>query len=132
MPRAGPSIWREKMNLSDRYRLPAQILFWLMVVTVVTLALLPGRQLPGALFDWWDKAQHFVAFLVLTAVGLIAYQRQNRLLIATGLAALGLAIELIQASLDWRYGDATDLAADCLGIAAALLAFLALERTVRE
>ena len=39
-------------------------LFWGAVLAVTILALLPGEYLPGV-FDWWDKAQHALAFAVL-------------------------------------------------------------------
>ncbi len=49
----------------------------------------------GGLFPW-DKADHFCAFFVLGGVALVAFPRQPLWRIATGMAALGALIEVIQ------------------------------------
>ena len=107
------------MSFAPRFRPVAKIAFWSLSLMITVVAVLPGRQLPPALFDWWDKAQHFSAFLVLAGLGFIAYQDRPRWLVAAGLAGLGMGIEIVQTGLTWRYGDGWDFAADCLGIAAA-------------
>jgi VanZ family protein len=49
----------------------------------------------GGLFPW-DKADHFSAFFVLTGLAMVAFARQPLWRIATAMAILGAAIELIQ------------------------------------
>lgn len=89
--------------------------FWVLLLGVVVLSLLPGEYLPPQTASIWDKAQHASAFAVLGAWGLLAYPRQPwRVLIA--LLAFGGAIELAQASTTWRFGDWQDLLADAVGL----------------
>jgi VanZ family protein len=93
--------------------------FWLGVLTVVTLSLIPGDQLPSV-FAWWDKAQHALGFALLTALGLLAYGR-SRWYVPAGLLLLGALIEVAQAASGWRTGDWKDLLADAIGILVAML-----------
>jgi VanZ family protein len=93
--------------------------FWLGVLTVVGLSLVPGDQLPAA-FAWWDKAQHAMGFALLTAMGLLAYTR-SRWHVPAGLLMLGAFIELAQGASGWRTGEWRDLLADAVGIVLALL-----------
>lgn len=66
-------------------------------------------------FVFWEKAQHFLAFLFLALLGCWAYP--GRLLhLFIGLLVFGAGIELGQTSVSWRSGDVFDFAADALGI----------------
>lgn len=94
-------------------------LFWGAVLAVTILALLPGEYLPGA-FDWWDKAQHALAFAVLGVLGLIGYS-QLITRIVMGLLLYGAFIELAQFATGWRFGDWQDWLADAIGVGAAYL-----------
>ena len=40
-------------------------------------SLLPAEHLPSVAFDWWDKAQHALAFMVLGSLGLLAYSSKS-------------------------------------------------------
>lgn len=93
--------------------------FWCFLVSVVVLSLLPNDYLPPPAFNIWDKAQHAMAFAVLTVTGTGAYEAR-RLQIVVGLFLLGGLIELAQAATGWRYGEWFDLLADGIGIAGAL------------
>lgn len=42
-----------------------KVLFWFACIAVALLSLLTGEYLSSGAFDWWDKAQHALAFLVL-------------------------------------------------------------------
>lgn len=93
--------------------------FWGAVLAVTILALLPGEYLPGA-FDWWDKAQHRLAFAVSVILGLLCYlQVTTRIVI--GLLLYGAAIERVQSVTNWRYGNGQDWLADDVGVGAACL-----------
>lgn len=100
----------------------AQATFWLACATVAVLSLLPTAYLQSGLFDWWDKAQHALAFAVLGFVGLTAYPGRSARVIA-GLLAFAAAIELAQATTGWRIGEMTDLLADAVGLSVGWLAW---------
>ena len=95
-------------------------LFWVACAAVSVLSLLPGEFLPPVAFNWWDKAQHALAFLMLGGLGLVAYPKTARLVLM-GLLFYGAVIELAQAATGWRYGDVQDWFADAVGVAAAYL-----------
>jgi hypothetical protein len=97
----------------------ARAAFWLATVVVLSLTLLPVEHLPPrGPFDFWDKAQHTLAFAVLTALSLLGWPQpspQWRLLLS--LVALGGAIEVAQHLTGWRHGEWADWAADAAGVA---------------
>ncbi|MCK9506569.1 MAG: VanZ family protein [Porticoccaceae bacterium] len=95
-------------------------LFWLACTAVTAASLAPTEYLPPV-FNWWDKAQHTLAFLVLGLMGYWAYGQKNRTWILVGLLALGGLIEIAQAATGWRYGDLADLLADGVGLLLAAL-----------
>jgi len=70
----------------------------------------------GALFNWWDKAQHALVFAVLMLLGAIAYP--SRIFkVAFSLFFYGAVIELLQALTGWRDGDFYNWYADTTGVA---------------
>ena len=99
-----------------------QVSFWGMSLSVGLLSLLPVEHLPPIAFDWWDKAQHALAFLVLGGVGLLAYSAKSSY-VALGLLVYGASIELAQAASGWRYGDWQDWLADATGVITAWFLF---------
>ena len=76
--------------------------------------------LPSVTFDWWDKAQHALAFLMLGLLGLLSYPSFARR-VFVGLVFYGVAIELVQDATGWRYGDWQDWGADVFGFGMAHL-----------
>ena len=99
--------------------LAGRLAFWLLLLAVITLSLLPGPYLPQQAFSLWDKAQHALAFAALAALGALAYPRRVGLL-AASLLVFGGAIELAQAATGWRSGDWADWLADAVGLIAGL------------
>ena len=99
----------------------ARALFWLATLAMVVLTLVPGQYLPDkGPFNFWDKAQHALAFAVITALGLLAWPEQARRLQMLGaLLLLGGAIEVAQHLTGWRHGEWADWAADAVGVAIA-------------
>jgi VanZ family protein len=68
----------------------------------------------------WDKAEHFIAFFGLMALGLPAFPRARLWALAGALIAAGAAVEYIQKTpLIHRDADVWDWVADTLGILAA-------------
>lgn len=89
---------------------------WALVLFAVgVLALLPMEHLQLPIFSWWDKAQHAVAFAVLTSAALILWQGKKRQVVV-GMLAYGAAIEAAQWTVGWRFAEWSDLAADALGV----------------
>lgn len=89
-------------------------LLWICVIAVALLSVLPGEDIPGA-FVFWDKAQHFLAFLVLALLGCWAYPGRA-LHLFLGMLVFGAGIEIGQSFLPWRNGDAFDFVADAIGV----------------
>ncbi|MEN9903648.1 MAG: hypothetical protein RLZZ555_213 [Pseudomonadota bacterium] len=100
--------------------LAARWAFWLLLLAVITLSMLPVPCLPQQALSLWDKAQHALGFAALALLGGLAYPGRLRRL-GFGLLLLGGAIELAQHASGWRSGDWADLAADAIGLVAGLL-----------
>ncbi len=94
--------------------------WFLAMVTVTVLALLPIGYLQLPVFDWWDKAQHALAFTVLTAWALLVWPRRAGRVVL-GMLAYGAGIELAQWAVGWRFAEWADLAADAVGVLVAWL-----------
>jgi VanZ family protein len=110
-------------------RLPAAARFAGYGVAVAVLLYLtqaPTKDLPSE--SLWDKAEHAIAWLVLTAIGLAFWPRRPGRVLAFAFA-FGALVEVLQSSLPFgRDGDARDLIADSVGILAALILWAALRR----
>ena len=93
-----------------------KLLFVSALVVTTVLALLPIEMLTAPVFNWWDKAQHALAFAVLGVLGFAAFpSRPGR--VALGLVLYGIAIELAQLAVGWRFGEWEDVVADTAGLA---------------
>jgi VanZ family protein len=69
--------------------------FWLAAAFALVMALLPRPpKLPTGL--WGDKVEHIIAFVVLTALAVVAYRQAPKLRIVAGLSLFGAVIELGQ------------------------------------
>lgn len=93
--------------------------FWATVAFTFYMAIKPPGGGPG-LFPW-DKAEHFTAFYVLTAIGAAAYPRRPLWQVGVLLSAFGALIEVVQAT-PWVHRDADvwDWVADSCGILAVI------------
>ncbi len=73
----------------------------------------------------WDKAEHFIAFYVLTALAASAFPGRSLFAIAASLSAFGALIEIVQGTpIVHRDMDFWDWVADSLAIGAALAPML--------
>jgi hypothetical protein len=96
-----------------------RVVFWLTVIVILATAAAPAPRMPHLLP--WDKAEHFAAFFVLTALAAAASARVSLVLIALWLSLFGCAIELAQAlPIIHRDCEIGDWLADAATIAAAL------------
>lgn len=76
---------------------------------------MPAEYLSNDMFNWWDKAQHTLAFVIFTLIANRSYQSKTGLILMS-LILYGGAIELIQSMTGWRQGDLSDWFADALGV----------------
>lgn len=98
----------------------AKIVFWIACVVFGFLCLIPTVYLPSELFDWWDKAQHVIAFFSLSIIGVLAYQKfTGRVIIS--LFLYGGLIETLQWFTGWRSSEFVDWLADGIGIMASYI-----------
>ncbi|MBF0235215.1 MAG: VanZ family protein [Desulfamplus sp.] len=85
------------------------------IVANTVLSLIPTTAVPEV-FNFWDKAQHTISFIILALIGCLAYPKKWRTL-CIGLIAYGAAIEIMQATLTTtRFGDVADWIADGIGV----------------
>ncbi len=86
--------------------------------TIVWLSVTPTTALPGV--NVWDKLEHAGAYFGLTLLGAWAF-RAGSWRLAGGLFALGVGLEIAQATMGWgRQGDVLDALANSAGIAMGL------------
>lgn len=90
-------------------------LFTANLAVFTVLFLLPSNYLTHGIFDWWDKAQHAIAFIVLCTSGFCSHPRQGKALFWL-LIVYGGTIELLQSLTGWRQGDGWDWLADSTGV----------------
>jgi VanZ family protein len=90
-------------------------LFWACFLAINILALSPAPYLPE-IFNWWDKAQHAIAFAVLAVLAVLAYPEGSKRRIAFLLIGQGVLIEVLQYFSGYRYGDWQDAVADGVGV----------------
>ena len=90
---------------------------------VTVLALMPAPAVPRV-FQFWDKAQHALAYTTLAVVGCLAFaSREWR--VAAGLLIHGALIEILQGTLtSTRYADISDWFADAVGVSFGMLLVL--------
>jgi VanZ family protein len=108
----------------------AKVQFWLACVVITILALSPV-ELVQNIFNWWDKAQHGLAFFALACMGLFAYPYAHWRM-AFGLLAFGITIEILQYLTGWRFAELSDVLADVLGISLALVAMWSLQKLLKN
>ena len=99
----------------------------LMVALIIYLSLAPLKPIKVVEFPFRDKVAHFVAYFATTFwLGQIFRKRSTSSAIALALTALGVILEFIQGTTDYRTIDVLDMAANAVGVAAGL--FLAWTR----
>lgn len=95
-------------------------LFFLVLVLITALALMPAPAVPQV-FQFWDKAQHAMAYAALAVCGCGAFPSRTWR-VAAGLLVHGALIEVLQGTLtSSRYGDIGDWFADAIGVSLGML-----------
>jgi VanZ family protein len=87
---------------------------WLLVLGVATGSLVPGPALPELRVS--DKVEHAGAYFLLMIWFGGLYERRRHGMIALGLVALGVALDLLQMTTKTRTFDVADIAANSLGV----------------
>ena len=105
-----------KMNKITSIVLPyMSLLFCIGIITTTILSLIPGSAVPNA-FQFWDKAQHTLAFLMLAMTGGLAFPKKSNQ-VFMGLIIYGALIEIMQSTLTTtRFGNVLDWVADGVGV----------------
>lgn len=94
------------MSLDVPHRVLFKGAFWFSCFILTCLCLSPFDVLLSHLFDWWDKAQHVLAFFCLLLLGAQAYPKfWARVVI--GLFLLG-GVEILQGMTGWRSAELLD------------------------
>lgn len=106
-------------RFSLRYRVFWQAGAWLLLGVVVWLSLTPAPPQPPVIS--WDKAQHALAYAVLTGWFVQAWERRADLFWAAAMLAVGIGLEYIQGLTGYRDFDYDDMLADGVGVCLALL-----------
>ncbi len=94
----------------------AKITFFIGLMAVIALSLLPHESLPKT--GMWDKLNHAVAFGVLAVMGGRGFKGwRSLLMVGVGLVALGAGLELAQSVIPDRTGSVYDGLANFVGVA---------------
>jgi VanZ family protein len=94
---------------------------WVLIAAIVVGSLTPAGLDVGVRMS--DKVQHMLGYFVLMAYFAGLYPRERHPLLALAFFLLGASLEVMQGLFtNTRHMDASDLAADTLGIALAFVA----------
>ena len=113
-----------KRRVLREFRWPALwVAIWIaMIAAVVAGSLMSAHDLPDVP-DGFDKVEHFVGYLVLSAWAVMLFaHRRGQAIAAAGLIALGVGLEMAQGA--WtvsRMADSADALANSLGVLAGLM-----------
>jgi hypothetical protein len=100
-----------------------QLAFWAALVFTFVSAVIPSAHAIHLVH--WDKANHFIAFYVLTALACAAFPQRQIIWIAITLSAFGALIEVVQGlKIVSRDRDFWDWVADTIAIGAVLVPML--------
>ena len=109
----------------------AKIAFFIGLVAVIALALLPQETLPET--GTWDKLNHALAYGVLALSGGLGFKgRRSLLMVGLGLVVLGAGLELAQSVIPNRDGNITDALANFVGVAMGSVATLGTNTLLRD
>jgi VanZ family protein len=98
-----------------------RVLFWVAVVVLFYLALMPADDVEPIMLVS-DKLAHFIAFLGLGTLGSWSYP-QSKLWVVLGLILYGAIIEVAQSLTSSRAAEWADLIADSAGVLCSLFFF---------
>ena len=107
----------------DRFKIISRRIFAAGIVAVVTLSLLPGKDMPSLGVS--DKTEHVVAYALLGLAGGLAFPtRRAAIMLLVLLPLLGVALEIAQLLVPERSSEVADAIADWIGTSLTLLPIL--------
>ena len=116
------TIEKAKIIPMNKFHRIWKLLFWISFVGLNVLALSATSYLPPLeIFNWWDKAQHAIAFGTLAVLAVLAFPGVSNLRIGLLLIAHGVLIEVLQYFTGYRFGDWQDAVADGVGVLVGLV-----------
>lgn len=89
-----------------------------------------GNQLPSA--DISDKAQHAIAYAVLSFLALLSFANTGKIKLALACVMVGMLLELGQSFVPRRFMDPWDLLANTVGIVIVVAVWSFMERFYAE
>ena len=100
-----------------------QQLWALLVVTIVLASLLPFLGIQTNILDAYFNAHwvHFLTYVAVSILPLLAWRRNTGLAISMGMAVLGTGLEIVRAIEEVRSPDIQYIVIDALGIVAGIL-----------
>lgn len=105
------------------------IIFGCCLLFTTIMALIPVPEVPD-LFNFWDKAQHALAFVTLTVMASFGFPKKLKN-VYLGLFLYGASIELMQMFFTTtRVGEVSDFIADSLGISIGLCIYLLINKYI--
>ena len=98
-------------------------LWGLLVATIVLAALLPYLGIHTDIFDVFFNGHwvHFLAYVAVSFLPLLAWRRSTGVAISLGMAVLGTGLEIVRAIVEVRTPDIQYIVINALGIAAGIL-----------
>lgn len=127
-------FFKFQMQSEPSSALPSKARRWMLagwclaMLASLVLALMPVQHLQWPLFNWWDKAQHALAFALLTGWALLLWP-QRAFRVGLAMLAFGAWIELAQGLTGWRFAEWADWLADAVGVLAVWVAWRVLLRS---
>ncbi|WNC71170.1 VanZ family protein [Thalassotalea psychrophila] len=96
-----------------------KVLFVVCLLSVSYLALMPIAELPN--ISSYDKANHFIAFFVLSVLQSFCYTKSRNVNVMAWLFVYGMLLEVLQGTTTFRHFSYLDLLADVFGIVVGLI-----------
>jgi VanZ family protein len=107
------------------------VIFSCCIAFTTVMALLPSQEIPEA-FNFWDKAQHSLAFITLSITGSYTFPN-NRKAVYIGLILYGATIEIMQLVFTTtRVGEVSDLVTDAIGILIGFIVFTIINKSLNH
>jgi hypothetical protein len=100
-----------------------QLLWFVLVTSVVLASLLPCVGVSINMFDSYLNGHwvHFLVYVALSSLPLLAWTRRTALALSAGTAVLGTALEMVRSSVEARSPDIQYIVINALGVAAGIL-----------
>jgi VanZ family protein len=117
------------LALIDRNRKYILWLFWIYVIVIFIIAVIPG-QVP--LGSENDKINHLLAFFVFMILACLSYGKTNPVFLILAGLLYGILIEIVQLFVPFRTFSYLDIASDLAGLALGWLVRILARHTINK